>query len=153
VPSHRQRYDGRPMDPRFTARLLIVLGYVALIMGSLIWLIQSISDDAHPGIVVYLIAAALAYGVVAWSWWLWAKAMITVRGQIPSLRRSFRAFGASSVILAVGFLAYAIQLNADHFKGPYVAATVIELLGAAMIAAGFWRMADVVSRPDDLTPK
>jgi len=133
------------VDPGRIARTLVLSGYLLLALGDLIWFFQSVSDGAHAGIVIYTLSAPIAYGLAAWAWWAWARFVVTVPAQYPILRRAFRVFSLSLATLGVGLFAYSVQLDIDHYKASYIFATVLELVGCAVIAVGFWRLGDFVS--------
>ena len=155
-----------PPQPLRAPRLLILIGYVVLTVGTALTVWGERGDDPYypRGLMVFDLASVISVALLGSAWWSTFSALQLASVPPSLMHRSFRIFAAVSGVLALGNVAlirdvmgHAIQVLGYEslFKEiyelpdsrPLYKGLVVTVLGLCLIAAGFWRASGAFSRP------
>ena len=145
---------GSDAQPLRRPRLLILIGYLILTIGTAVTVWGERSGEPYPkGFRVYDLATVISFALLGWAWWSYLNAVESI--STPQVRRSLRMFAAVSGLLAVGNVALMRDLFANlvHYSGyeallkelyhlpdgrPLYKGMVVSVIGFCVVAVGFW---------------
>ena len=143
-------------QPFHRPRLLILLGYIILTLGTAVTVWGERSHAPYPkSLRVYDIATVISFTLLGWAWWSLLAAYPSTPNPHPWIRASLRAFATAAAVLAVGYVALIRDVTADTVQThgyfilirgiyefpdgrPVYKGLVLTVIGFCVVAIGFW---------------